>query len=482
MATLSHTSMTVCGRLFLFLLLAYLIIPPTKAPAQNIESSINMLAEQLDSAKEQNLHLISPLYYSRAQEKLAEAQTRYKQGGKIEEIRKSLDQSTEHLNKAMQFHQVGKVVLDDAISMRQNAYAAEAHNLANGTWTNAEKKMYDAGRKIENGDHNAARKLAAEAKSRYDAAELEAIQKTVLGQARQLQSQSRNIDADVWASKTYNNAEALLRQANEVLLQNRYKKDEAGNLAKQAEAEFTHAVYITNEAKKIDSNPKTNIESLILGNEQQLGSIAKSVDINYTFENGPKPVINATREAIEELYKQNEELKNTVNDREIRITELEHKADSLAGQLPELKKQELLKQKISNVRSIFSSEEAEVLSSGDQIIIRLYGLSFPVGSSEIKPNNFPLLSKLEMAMGHFQDARFTIAGNTDALGRDDLNTTLSEQRASAVRDYMLANTNISSDRIESVGYGSTRPIATNKTVEGRQKNRRVDVFVHLPEQ
>lgn len=482
MATLSHTSTNVCGKVLMFLLLAYLIIPPTKAPAQDVESSINMLATRLDSAKEQNLHLISPLYFSRAQEKLAEAQTRYKQGGRIEEIRKSLDQSTTHLNKAMQFHQVGKVVLDDAINTRQNAYEAQAHTMANGTWTSAEKKLYDAGRKIENGDHNTARKLAAEAKNRYDAAELEAIQKAVLGQARQMQSQARNMDADIWASATYNDAEALLRQANEVLLQDRYKKDEAGNLAKQAEVQFTHANYITDLAKKVDKNPKTSIESLILEHEKQLGSIAESMNIDYTFENGSEPVINATREAIEDIYKQNGELKNTINDREIRIAGLEHQVDSLAGQLPELKKQDLMKQKINNVRSIFSSEEAVVLSSGDQVIIRLYGISFPVGSSEIKPNNFPLLSKLEQAMGHFPDARFTIAGNTDALGKDDLNMTLSEQRASAVRDYMLANTNISSDRIESVGYGSTRPIATNKTVEGRQKNRRVDVFVHLPEQ
>jgi outer membrane protein OmpA-like peptidoglycan-associated protein len=454
------------------------MISPTKAPAQNIESSINMLAAQLDSAKEQNLHLISPLYYSRSQEKLAEAQTRYKQGGKIEEIRKSLDQSTEHLNKAMQFHQVGKVVLSDAISMRQNAYAADAHSLANGTWTNAEEKMYDAGRKIENGDHNAARKLAAEAKNRYDAAELEAIQKAILGQARQMQSQSRDIDADVWASVTYNNANALLREANGVLVQNRYKKDEAGKLAKQAEAEFTHANYITNEAKKIDKNPKSNIESLILGNERQLGSIAKSMDINYTFENGPEPVINASKAAIQELYKRNEELKNTIQDRDLRIANLEHVADSLGGQLPALQKQELLKQKISSVRSIFSTEEAEVFSSGDEVIIRLYGLTFPVGSSEIVPDNFPLLRKLEQAMGYFPDARFTITGNTDALGKDELNMKLSEERASAVRGYMLANTNISTDRIESMGLGSSKPIASNKTIEGRQKNRRVDVIVH----
>jgi outer membrane protein OmpA-like peptidoglycan-associated protein len=338
--------------------------------------------------------------------------------------------------------------------------------------------MHDAGRKIENGDHNAARKLAAEAKNRYDAAELEAIQKAILGQARQMQSQSRDIDADVWASATYNNANALLREANGVLVQNRYKKDEAGKLAKQAEAEFTHANYITNEAKKIDKNPKSNIESLILGNERQLGSIAKSMDINYTFENGPEPVINASKAAIQELYKRNEELKNTIQDRDLRIANLEHVADSLGGQLPALQKQELLKQKISSVRSIFSTEEAEVFSSGDEVIIRLYGLTFPVGSSEIVPNNFPLLRKLEQAMGYFPDARFTITGNTDALGKDELNMKLSEERASAVRGYMLANTNISPDRIESMGLGSSKPIATNKTVEGRQKNRRVDVIVH----
>ncbi len=369
-------------------------------------------------------------------------------------------------------------MLGDAITTRQHAVEAESNTLANGTWTDAEKKMYDAGREIENGNQNAARKRASEAQQMYNEAELEAIQSAILGQARQLQSQARDQDANDWATMTYDKAETLLRQANEVLMKDRYNKDEASKLAEEAEEQFRHATFITAVAKKVDDDPKSNIEALILDHERQIGSIADTLHMSYTFAEGTKTVANASTAAIEELYMKNEELKHTINQRDLRITELEHVADSLGSQLPGLQKQELLKQKISSVRSIFSSEEAEVFSSGDEVIIRLYGLTFPVGSSEIVPNNFPLLRKLEQAMGYFPDARFTITGNTDALGKDELNIKLSEERASAVRGYMLANTNISTDRIESMGLGSSKPIASNKTIEGRQKNRRVDVIVH----
>ena len=58
-----------------------------------------------------------------------------------------------------------------------------------------------------------------------------------------------------------------------------------------------------------------------------------------------------------------------------------------------------------------------------------------------------------------------------------MNTLLSQQRADAVRDYLIANQTLSSETISAVGYGSERPLASNATPEGRAINRRIDILI-----
>ena len=72
--------------------------------------------------------------------------------------------------------------------------------------------------------------------------------------------------------------------------------------------------------------------------------------------------------------------------------------------------------------------------------------------------------------------RVEISGHTDNIGSDRANQKLSDQRAQSVVDYLVKN-DIAKDRLEAKGYGKTRPIATNKTEEGRQENRRVEIEV-----
>ena len=69
-----------------------------------------------------------------------------------------------------------------------------------------------------------------------------------------------------------------------------------------------------------------------------------------------------------------------------------------------------------------------------------------------------------------------IYGHTDNSGSDDVNIPLSEQRANAVKEYMLKK-GLKEARIESKGYGSTKPIADNSTEAGKSKNRRVEIVL-----
>jgi outer membrane protein OmpA-like peptidoglycan-associated protein len=72
--------------------------------------------------------------------------------------------------------------------------------------------------------------------------------------------------------------------------------------------------------------------------------------------------------------------------------------------------------------------------------------------------------------------KLEVEGHTDSTGSDELNQTLSRQRAEAVRGYLVQQ-GLSSDSITSMGFGKTMPVADNGTAAGRQKNRRVELVV-----
>jgi outer membrane protein OmpA-like peptidoglycan-associated protein len=110
------------------------------------------------------------------------------------------------------------------------------------------------------------------------------------------------------------------------------------------------------------------------------------------------------------------------------------------------------------------------------LIVNLSDVLFDSGKSTLRPEAREKLAKISGIVLAYPDLKLAIEGNTDSVGSDALNQTLSEQRASAVLDF-LAQEKIPTASMTSQGFGKTQPVATNDTVQGRQQNRRVELVV-----
>ncbi|OIQ27730.1 MAG: cell envelope biogenesis protein OmpA [Bacteroidetes bacterium MedPE-SWsnd-G2] len=99
---------------------------------------------------------------------------------------------------------------------------------------------------------------------------------------------------------------------------------------------------------------------------------------------------------------------------------------------------------------------------------------FDTGKSSIKDRSQGVLNDIIAILNEYTNARFTIEGHTDSVGSEKTNQRLSESRAEAVMKYLIEN-GIGSSRLEFAGYGEAKPIANNKTREGRALNRRVEI-------
>jgi len=99
---------------------------------------------------------------------------------------------------------------------------------------------------------------------------------------------------------------------------------------------------------------------------------------------------------------------------------------------------------------------------------------FDLGKSTIRKESYAVLQSIVDVMKEYPTAKFEIEGHTDSTGSDAINNRLSKERAAAVKDYLIT-IGMDASRLSSEGYGSARPIATNKTAAGRQENRRVEI-------
>jgi OOP family OmpA-OmpF porin len=103
---------------------------------------------------------------------------------------------------------------------------------------------------------------------------------------------------------------------------------------------------------------------------------------------------------------------------------------------------------------------------------------FDSGSANMSVDSRAVVDEIGGFMRAYENTVVDIDGNTDSTGARDLNMSLSKQRADAVRDYLMKKFGYPASRMRTVGNGPDKPVDSNETPEGRDKNRRTDIKVY----
>lgn len=122
-------------------------------------------------------------------------------------------------------------------------------------------------------------------------------------------------------------------------------------------------------------------------------------------------------------------------------------------------------------QDIQANEMFNKINAGEALTLYI---NFETGKSAIKTESQPIIDELHKMLSGNPTLKMIIEGHTDNVGNPGSNKTLSEQRASSVKNA-LVNKGISTDLIKTVGYGQDKPIADNSTEDGKAKNRRVEI-------
>jgi outer membrane protein OmpA-like peptidoglycan-associated protein len=131
------------------------------------------------------------------------------------------------------------------------------------------------------------------------------------------------------------------------------------------------------------------------------------------------------------------------------------------------------------VREKLRSQLNSVLATSESargLIVNMSDVLFDTGRYTLKPNTQLSLAKVSGILQAYPGLKVQVEGYTDSVGSDQYNQKLSENRADAVRDFLITQ-GVQTDNITATGYGKSKPVADNATAQGRSQNRRVNLVV-----
>ncbi len=116
----------------------------------------------------------------------------------------------------------------------------------------------------------------------------------------------------------------------------------------------------------------------------------------------------------------------------------------------------------------------------ERLTFAMKAVQFETAKSTLLPSSFAVLNEIVEILNRYPDYKMRIGGHTDSIGEVGPNQILSEKRAKACYDYMIAK-GISADRLSYQGFGESKPIGDNRYKAGRDQNRRVEFDIYLPD-
>ena len=440
---------------------------------------VSQLEANLASAKSNQVDVLAPGLFNDAQSAFMEAKQGLEKGIELTAIQEYVAQGSASLEKAEEIAEVSRTILGETNKARDKALKVGADKLGD-PYMKVENQYLELTKAIEDDNMSYAQKNAAEVQAAFRELEIMAIKDSAIGKARQMMADAKKAKVQKTTPTAYKDALQALMDADAYIDQNLYEADTISQKADHAEF-MARRMMVINESSQTFKEMTPEASAIYV--EGLLAGLSKTIDAGDLRDQTVDAQVSALDGSIETMQQKNQNLEKANQGYQAQLATMEQQLSGLKGYSREqeaakekLAAERAFNEKFNKVQRFFRPDEAEVYKQGNQLVIRMRGIQFPVGKATLTPENYTLLSKVQKAIQTFGQPNVTLEGHTDSTGSAQTNQELSQKRAEAVKTYLVANKTLPANRIRATGYGPSRPLAPETTPEGRAMNRRIDVL------
>lgn len=310
-------------------------------------------------------------------------------------------------------------------------------------------------------------------------------------EARNAVSIATNFKADKYANDTLDRSKASLKMAENAIAMKKDKKDvitlarESVQFAEEARArslvrQEEEFIAATQKKASDEAQARAQADAARKAEEARRATAeAAQAQAELAKAKAEADRLAAERAKLEAERAQLQAEAQAAKDAAARQSAQEAQAKALeqqklaqeAAQRAERERQELRKRLLDQFNAILETKDTE-----KGLVVNIGDVLFDIGKATLKSDAQLKLARFAGIVLNYPGLNLASEGHTDNTGSAELNQKLSEQRAAAVRDFMVAQ-GVVADRITSVGRSFDQPIADNATAAGRKLNRRVEIIV-----
>lgn len=409
------------------------------ASTENPQQVIEQLDNDMKEGANRHYDVLADQDFRKAQKYLQEARENIKDDDDQSDILESLSIARGYLDRAQATANKNAEKLSSIIAARQGALLAGARNYPQ---QNDQLKELDGEIQSEIDDIDDMKSdWFAQLQRDYMQLEISTVQAQQLNTARSRIIGSEDKKAEKYVPNTLKYAKKSLVAAENVIATNVNTPQAYKEAVTKANASSQFLVAVLAASQKDGKTIPESVAVELVKKNQNIDSLSAALD-----------------DTQDELS-----MAQTTNQRQSQALMSEKQKTELDATIATLSKE-------------FDKKEAEVYRQGDKLLIRLKGIAFKTGTSDLPGKTVDLLTKVKDAVENLHASQVVIEGHTDSSGSTAINKELSQKRAESVASYLSSN-GIAQDIIATKGFGFEKPIASNKSKLGREQNRRVDVII-----
>lgn len=424
-------------------------------------TEIQILRLQMNQARESQVDVLAASSYNKADEFLSDAKKYNDKGASTEKVFETIGYSKAYLNKAEVDSQMVRLNIAGVTEARVAAIKAGARSFPEEL-NNIDKELKSLTAKPEKSDKISSSDKS-EIQTQYQNLELVAIKQANLGEAKNILNVAKKKGAEKITPMAYKQAVEKMNIAEKVIETDRHSISKIEPAVTEAKVSSMR-VFTLLASEKNSRNQTPEQRAMTLEARDQAVTNANLITSEVVAESSIKDEKLALKD-----------VKLAIKDEE--IADQNANLAYAEGANNELLRREYDEKVVNNAAAQFDKSEADVYRQDGNLVIRLKKMNFASNRSDLPSDSIAVLNKVKFVMKDLAPESVMVEGHTDAIGDSIKNQKLSELRAQSVMKFFASEKYLEGNILDSTGFGYSKPLATNKTKEGRAQNRRVDIVI-----